>query len=163
MSHPGNKAVRLQRRIGAALLGLTMLGVAASGAGLVFPDAVPAERITVEFGVGAKLDGEAGAGVAAAANALLDRPEAIAVITGHTGAQGDAAANLKLSQDRAEAVRAALVAAGIPDDRILTNGVGGTVAPDPVEGETEAALAQRTKRAEIRIVERRLLAETALR
>jgi len=159
MSHPGNKAVRVQRRIGAALLGLTMLGVAASGAGLVFPDAAAPERITVAFGVGARLDGEAEAGIAAAANALLDNPETIVIVTGHTGPQGDAEANLQLSRDRAEAVRTALVAAGIPADRIVTNGVGGTVAPAPMDGESEAALAQRTKRADLRIVERRLLAQ----
>lgn len=47
-------------------------------------------------------------------------------ITGHSGTQGDEAANLALSEDRAEAARAVALEAGFPVRRIdWTGGVGG--------------------------------------
>jgi len=45
-------------------------------------------------------------------------------IGGHTDATGAAAANLALSQGRAEAVRDALVAAGVSKDRLVAKGYG---------------------------------------
>ncbi|MEO5770368.1 MAG: OmpA family protein [Polyangia bacterium] len=45
-------------------------------------------------------------------------------ISGHTSSEGDAAKNMKLSQDRADAVRAYLVSAGIAGDRIIAVGFG---------------------------------------
>ena len=45
-------------------------------------------------------------------------------IGGHTDATGAAAANLALSQGRAEAVRDALVAAGVSTDRLVAKGYG---------------------------------------
>ena len=47
-------------------------------------------------------------------------------IEGHTDATGGAAHNLDLSQRRAAAVKATLVAAGIPADRMSTTGLGQT-------------------------------------
>jgi outer membrane protein OmpA-like peptidoglycan-associated protein len=47
-------------------------------------------------------------------------------IEGHTDADGDAPANLRLSQARAEAVRAALVRAGIASSRLNAQGFGET-------------------------------------
>lgn len=47
-------------------------------------------------------------------------------ITGHSGTQGDEAANLALSEDRAEAARAVALAAGVPVRQIAwSGGVGG--------------------------------------
>jgi len=46
------------------------------------------------------------------------------VIVGHTDATGPAETNLKLSQARAEAVKAYLVKAGVSSDRLETRGVG---------------------------------------
>ncbi|MBC8133437.1 MAG: OmpA family protein [Deltaproteobacteria bacterium] len=45
-------------------------------------------------------------------------------ISGHTSSEGDAAKNLKLSQDRSDAVRAYLISAGIAGERIVSIGFG---------------------------------------
>ena len=55
----------------------------------------------------------------------------IIAITGHTDASGPEPANLALSQARAEAVRAALIAREIPADGVRAKGVGST---QPVDG-----------------------------
>jgi outer membrane protein OmpA-like peptidoglycan-associated protein len=61
-------------------------------------------------------------------------------IEGHTDSTGDAAHNLKLSQLRAESLKAALVAAGIGTNRLTTVGLGQT---KPVaSNETEMGRAQ---------------------
>lgn len=48
----------------------------------------------------------------------------IIAVTGHTDSGGDPAGNLRLSRARAEAVRAALEARGIPADGLRAQGVG---------------------------------------
>lgn len=55
----------------------------------------------------------------------------IIAITGHTDSRGNAAANLALSRERADAVLAALVARGIPADGLRARGVG---SAQPVYG-----------------------------
>ena len=47
-------------------------------------------------------------------------------IGGHTDNTGDAAANLKLSEDRANAVRTKLVDLGVPADLLTSKGYGDT-------------------------------------
>lgn len=60
-------------------------------------------------------------------------------VEGHTDSQGSAAANRSLSQQRANAVRDALVAAGLPDVRVQATGLG---ADRPVgDNRTEAGRA----------------------
>jgi OOP family OmpA-OmpF porin len=49
---------------------------------------------------------------------------AVFSLEGHTDSSGDAAANKKLSQDRADAIKALLVQGGIADSRISTAGYG---------------------------------------
>ena len=58
------------------------------------------------------------------ADVLLEHPERALTIEGHTDAQGSAGHNSDLSQRRADAVRAALVAKGYPAERIQTVGIG---------------------------------------
>lgn len=55
----------------------------------------------------------------------------IIAITGHTDASGTESANLALSQERASAVRQALIARGIPSDGLRAEGVGSS---EPAEG-----------------------------
>ena len=73
-------------------------------------------------------------------------PSASVLVEGHTDSQGAAEANLKLSQRRADAVRDALVAAGIPRARTQAVGRGAT---RPVADNGNAAGRARNRRVEI--------------
>lgn len=55
---------------------------------------------------------------------LLANPATVLVVEGHTDSSGDAAANLELSQQRAEAVVAYLVDGGIAPERLSAVGYG---------------------------------------
>ena len=82
---------------------------------------------------------ESSSTIDAASRELLDevamalRPclGSIIAITGHTDASGPKAANIALSQERAEAVQRALERRGIPGDGLRARGVG---SAEPVEG-----------------------------
>lgn len=82
---------------------------------------------------------ESSAKIEAASRSLVDEVAAalkpclgsIIAITGHTDASGPEPGNLALSQERAEAVLAALIARGIPADGLRAQGVGSS---QPVEG-----------------------------
>nr|WP_239479732.1 OmpA family protein [Actibacterium sp. 188UL27-1] len=68
-------------------------------------------------------------------------------ITGHTGTTGDAAANLTLSNVRANVARQMAQTLGIPDDNILfAGGVGGANPPpgDDSSREAQRAMARVT-------------------
>jgi outer membrane protein OmpA-like peptidoglycan-associated protein len=68
------------------------------------------------------------------------------LIEGHTDGQGEAATNLRLSQQRADAVAAALAAAGVPSSRIRAVGRGES---DPVADDATATGRARNRRVEI--------------
>ncbi len=70
-------------------------------------------------------------------------------VTGHTDKSGRGDANMKLSHDRAQSVKRALVARGIPEDRIITQGKGSSEPVDPAD--TEEAYAK-NRRTEFRIL-----------
>lgn len=61
-------------------------------------------------------------------------------VNGHTDAQGDAGANMALSEQRAQAVAAALTERGVPADRLATHGFGET--QPKVAGDSAEAWAQ---------------------
>jgi outer membrane protein OmpA-like peptidoglycan-associated protein len=58
------------------------------------------------------------------ARRLLQFPDAVVEIQGHTDATGGRRANLRLSRARADEVRRQLVNRGVPSERILTRGLG---------------------------------------
>lgn len=86
---------------------------------------------TINFATG-------GSGLAPESGALVDRIAAalkncsgVSVeVAGHTDAQGSAASNQALSQQRAEAVMAALVQRGVPAGRLNAKGYGETKPVD---------------------------------
>jgi outer membrane protein OmpA-like peptidoglycan-associated protein len=76
-------------------------------------------------------------------------PELNAIIKGHTDDVGEEAANRKLSQERAESVRAVLISLGIAPERIKAIGYGES-APK-VRGQTVEARAL-NRRVEVELV-----------
>lgn len=85
------------------------------------------ELATVNFDSGsAALDDDANDEIADVAAALRARPSARVALRGFADPEGDEAANQKLSVDRANAVRKALVAAGASDDQIEIDALGET-------------------------------------
>ena len=81
------------------------------------------------------------------AQILKDHPQLKIEIAGHTDSVGDDEKNLKLSQRRAEAVKNALVEAGIEPERLIAKGYGET---KPLPGESGESQANR--RVEFHIV-----------
>ncbi len=70
-------------------------------------------------------------------------------IAGHTDNVGDKDANLKLSQERAEAVRVYLIKKGIDASRITAKGYGDT---KPVADNSTEAGKQQNRRTEVKII-----------
>ncbi len=82
------------------------------------------------------------------ADTLLRYPDTEAVVKGHTDGSGDRAANLRLSEDRADAVRRYLVAQGVPASRVQAIGFGEDL---PLASNDTAAGRQQNRRVEIEI------------
>jgi outer membrane protein OmpA-like peptidoglycan-associated protein/uncharacterized protein YidB (DUF937 family) len=68
---------------------------------------------------------------AAAAHMKQLPPSTVIEVAGYTDNQGDAAANVKLSQDRAEAVRNVLIQAGVDPGKLVAKGYG---SANPIAG-----------------------------
>ena len=99
------------------------------------------------FGSGqSRLTTSAAASVRALAAYLQAAPTGGVLVQGHTDSQGGAEANLALSQRRAEAVREALVGAGLPPARVEAQGSGHT---RPVASNDSAQGRARNRRVEI--------------
>ncbi|ANY19395.1 Outer membrane porin F precursor [Tsuneonella dongtanensis] len=112
-------------------------GRAVSGAAADVPESLARRApLFITFGLNsAKLTKESAVEVASFAKALA-KISASGIntryrIEGHTDASGDAAFNRKLSEDRAAAVRAALLAQGVEGNRIEVAGYG---SDQPVDG-----------------------------
>ena len=69
-------------------------------------------------------------------------------VAGHTDLTGGDAANMRLSEDRANAVVAALVAKGVPNARLLPKGYGET---QPLQRGTGAAVNAANRRIEFKV------------
>ncbi|MEU8661670.1 OmpA family protein [Actinoplanes philippinensis] len=92
-----------------------------------------------EFG-GAGLTTDSRAALRKAAALLADHPDGRIRIGGHTDARGSKATNLRLSRERAEAVRAALRDLGVAADRMTAVGYGEArpAAPNDTAGHRAA-------------------------
>ena len=77
------------------------------------------------------------------------------IITGHTGSQGDAAANLALSEERAQAVVAIATDVGLDPQALTVAGVGGGSPLPRVEGQSDRAYQTALARAEVTLQVRR--------
>lgn len=77
------------------------------------------------------------------------------VITGHTGSQGDATANLALSEERAQAVAAIAVDVGLDASALTVTGVGGGAPLPRAEGQSDRAYQTALARAEVTLQVRR--------
>lgn len=80
---------------------------------------------------------------------LDERPGKIIQLEGHTDFQGNAAANMQLSQDRVDAVKDYLVNSGIKKNRVLTKAFGGT---QPLSTERTDEAQAMNRRVEVRII-----------
>ena len=78
-------------------------------------------------------------------------PSAKAKVVGYADARGSSAANVKLGQDRADAVKAALVGKGIAGANVATGSGGAT---DPVDTNATASGQAENRRTELVIVSR---------
>jgi outer membrane protein OmpA-like peptidoglycan-associated protein len=70
-------------------------------------------------------------------------------VEGHTDNRGDADANMKLSEDRAAAVKAYIVSKGISVDRVTSEGFGGTT---PIADNNTTTGRTKNRRVEIKMV-----------
>jgi OmpA-OmpF porin, OOP family len=77
------------------------------------------------------------------------KPSVKIEVAGHTDDVGDDAANMKLSQDRAQAVKAYLMKKGIAADRIVAKGYGET---RPVATNETPEGRQKNRRTEVTIL-----------
>ncbi len=70
-------------------------------------------------------------------------------ILGHTGTTGDADANVKLSEDRAELVAGMAQSLGVTSGRVTARGVGGADPLAKLDDESERAFQSRLARVEV--------------
>ncbi|MCG6943522.1 MAG: OmpA family protein [Thiohalocapsa sp.] len=94
----------------------------------------------------AELPAKADAALAEIAGFLARHPGHRALLRGHTDASGNAHANLSLSEQRAAAVHAALVALGVPGERMDIEGVG---AAEPIADNASSTGRGQNRRVEI--------------
>jgi len=105
------------------------------------PEAKPSLSLLIQFDFNsAKVKPESQQALSNLAQALLSKEllDSKFAVEGHTDAKGRADYNLKLSQQRAAAVRAFLASKGVPDSRLATVGKGATElanAADPQAAE----------------------------
>lgn len=84
------------------------------------------------------------------ANWLKARPNAIVQLEGHTDFQGNAAANMQLSQDRVDAVKLYLTKKGIKKNRVRTKAFGGT---QPLTKDRTPEARAQNRRVEVQVVQ----------
>lgn len=114
-------------------------------AGLAASGAVRLDGIYFDTGK-ATLRPESGEALAQVAELMRRDPSLVLEIVGHTDSVGDDAANLRLSEQRALAVRSALVVGHrVPDRRLRSRGAGETEPVAPNDSEAGRALNRRVE------------------
>ena len=107
-------------------------------------DAVVLQNIQFEFN-SSKLAEESHAGIEMLTAFLKRNPELKVELAGHTDNVGNEKYNLKLSADRAEVVRQALISNGIEANRLSSKGYGATKPLVPNDSEEHRAINRRTE------------------
>jgi len=126
----------------AAASGAEASGAQASGAGEASAPAQTSASLpaSVYFDIGkSTLPADAKDAIAAAADYAKAHPDAKFTLSGYTDTSGNANANAELAKRRAQAVRDALKAAGIAEDRIIL------AKPETITGGTDAKEARRVE------------------
>jgi len=111
---------------------------------LVPGDAVVLQNIHFEFN-SALLTADSENGIRMLTEFLERNPELKVELGGHTDDVGNEAYNLKLSADRAEVVRQALIANGIKDSRLAVRGYGASKPLVPNDSDEHRAMNRRTE------------------
>lgn len=102
------------------------------------------------FGLGrAKISPESHAELDSIVSMLNDNPNMIIQLEGHTDYLGDPKQNMKLSQERVDAVRDYLVSKGITKKKVKTKAFGGTM---PLSHENTPEAHKLNRRVEVRIL-----------
>jgi len=81
---------------------------------------------------------------------LKNNPSMVIQLEGHTDTRGDAKLNMKLSQDRVNAVKTYLIAKGGNKNKIKVKAFGGT---QPLSRENTEAAHALNRRVELRVLE----------
>ncbi len=84
------------------------------------------------------------------AQMLHQNPKMVIQLEGHTDTRGDAKMNLKLSEERVDAVRDYLISKGVPKSRVKLKAFGGTM---PLTKENTEEAHKLNRRVEARILE----------
>ena len=107
-------------------------------------DAVVLQNIQFEFNSSA-LTEDSQIGIGMLTDFLKRNPDLKVELAGHTDDVGNASYNLKLSSDRAEVVRRALIDHGIEESRLTAHGYGATKPMVPNDSDEHRALNRRTE------------------
>ena len=107
-------------------------------------DAVVLQNIQFEFNSSA-LTEDSQIGIGMLTDFLKRNPDLKVELAGHTDDVGNASYNLKLSSDRAEVVRRALIDNGIDETRLTAKGYGATKPIVPNDSEERRAMNRRTE------------------
>ena len=107
-------------------------------------DVLVLQNIQFEFNSSA-LTEDSQSGIQMLADFLGRNPELRVELAGHTDDVGNAAYNQKLSSERAEVVREALVAKGIDPNRLTAKGYGSSKPIYPNDNDEHRAINRRTE------------------